>query len=104
VPVTHRTCARGDLFKNDDFTLRLREFKPVIIPVHLMGSNGGCSMYFAAAVLAVLAGLFYAAGNHEIGSWGVEMCRYGSTFCDSPSYVLAAAILAGLWGGFVSIR
>jgi hypothetical protein len=75
-----------------------------MILVRLIGSNGGCPMYFAAAVLAVLAGLFYAAGNHEIGSWGVEMCRYGSTFCDSPSYVLAAAILAGLWGGFVSIR
>src|SRR5260370_191867 len=26
------------------------------------------SMYFAAAVLAVLSGLFYAAGHHEIGS------------------------------------
>jgi hypothetical protein len=104
VSVIHRAGTRRHLFKNDDFTLRLREFKPVIIPVHLIGSNGGCPMYFAAAVLAVLAGLFYAAGNHEIGSWGVEMCRYGSTFCDSPSYVLAAAILAGLWGGFVSIR
>ncbi len=61
-------------------------------------------MYFAAAVLTVLAGLFYAAGNHEIGSWGVTMCQYGSTFCDSPSYVLGGAILAGLWGTFVSIR
>jgi hypothetical protein len=61
-------------------------------------------MYFVAAVLAVLAGLFYAAGNHEIGSVGVDMCRYGSTFCDSPVYVLAGAILAALWGAFVSIR
>ena len=61
-------------------------------------------MYFAAAVLTVLAGLFYAAGNHEIGSWGVTMCTYGSTFCDSPSYVLGGAVLAGLWGAFVSIR
>ena len=61
-------------------------------------------MYWVAGILVVLSGLFYAAGNHEIGSLGVEMCRYGSTFCDSPSYVLAAAILAGLWGGFVSIR
>jgi hypothetical protein len=52
----------------------------------------------------VLAGLFYAAGNHEIGNWGVEMCRYGSTFCDSPVYVLAGAILAALWGSFVSVR
>jgi hypothetical protein len=61
-------------------------------------------MYFVAAVLVVLSGLFYAAGHHEIGSLGVEMCRYGSTFCDSPFYVLTGAILAGIWGAFVSIR
>lgn len=60
-------------------------------------------MYFVAAVLTVLSGLFYAAGNHEIGSMGVEMCRYGSTFCESPFYVFVAAILAGCWGAFVSI-
>jgi hypothetical protein len=61
-------------------------------------------MYFVAAVLMVLSGLFYAAGNHEIGSFGADMCRYGRTFCDSPAYVLAGAILAAIWGAFVSIR
>ncbi|WP_213769981.1 hypothetical protein [Bradyrhizobium sp. dw_78] len=61
-------------------------------------------MYFVAVVLAVLAGLFYAAGNHEIGSWGTTICEYGGPFCDSPHYVLAGAILAGLWGAFVSVR
>jgi hypothetical protein len=61
-------------------------------------------MYFVAAVLALLAGLFYAAGNNELGSWSVEVCRYGGTFCDNPVYVLAAAILAALWGAFVSVR
>jgi hypothetical protein len=61
-------------------------------------------MYFVAAVLVVAAGLFYAAGQHEIGSWSADVCRYGSTFCDSPVYVLAGAILAALWGGFVSVR
>jgi len=61
-------------------------------------------MYFLAAVLAVLSGLFYAAGQHEIGSLGVEMCRYGGTFCDHPIYVLTGAILAALWGAFVSVR
>jgi hypothetical protein len=61
-------------------------------------------MYFVAAILAVAAGIFYAAGHHEIGSWSADVCRYGSTFCDSPAYVLAGAILAALWGGFVSIR
>jgi hypothetical protein len=61
-------------------------------------------MYVVAAVLTILSALFYAAGHQEIGSLGVEMCRYGSTFCRSPSYVLAGAILAGLWGAFVSVR
>jgi len=42
--------------------------------------------------------------QHEIGSLGVEMCRYGSTFCDKPYYVLTGAILAAIWGGFVSVR
>ena len=61
-------------------------------------------MYFAAVVLAVLSGLFYAAGNHEIGSLGVQMCRYGSSFCDYPLLVLVAAGLAAAWGAFVSVR
>jgi hypothetical protein len=61
-------------------------------------------MYFVAAALVVLSGLFYAAGNHEIGSLGVEMCRYGGSFCDNPYYVLVAAGLAAAWGAFVSIR
>jgi hypothetical protein len=66
--------------------------------------HGERLMYFVAAVLAVLAGLFYAAGNNEIGSLGPQMCQYGSTFCDHPSYVLAGAVLAALWAAFVSMR
>ncbi|MGB6395518.1 MAG: hypothetical protein WBF73_07515 [Bradyrhizobium sp.] len=61
-------------------------------------------MYVVAAVLVVLSGLFYAAGNHEIGSLGVEMCRYGGMFCDNPYLVLVGAGLATVWGTFVSIR
>ena len=61
-------------------------------------------MFYVAAVLVVLSGLFYAASHHEIGTLGVEMCRYGSTFCDNPFYVLVGAILAAIWGAFVSIR
>lgn len=61
-------------------------------------------MYFVAAVLTVLSGLFYAAGHNELGGVGVDMCRYGNTFCDSPSYVLAGAGLAAVWGAFVSVR
>lgn len=61
-------------------------------------------MYFVAAVLMVLSGLFYAAGNNEIGSLGADVCRYGGTFCDNPVYVLAGAALAAIWGAFVSVR
>jgi hypothetical protein len=61
-------------------------------------------MNFVAAALAVLSGLFYAADNHEIGSLGVAMCRYGSAFCDNPFYVFGGAVLAALWGTFVSVR
>ena len=61
-------------------------------------------MYIVAGVLFVLSGLFYAAGHQEIGSLGAEMCRYGSTFCDSPVYVLVGAGLAAAWAAFVSVR
>lgn len=61
-------------------------------------------MHFVAGALAVLSGLFYAADHHEIGSLGVAMCRYGSTFCDNPSYVFVGGVLAALWGTFVSVR
>ena len=61
-------------------------------------------MYLVAGILVVLSGLFYAAGNHEIGSFGADVCRYGSMFCDSPHYVLTAAGLAAIWGAFVSIK
>ena len=54
--------------------------------------------------VAVLAGSFYAAGQHEIGSLGITMCRYGRTFCDNPVYVLVAAGLAAIWGALVSVR
>jgi hypothetical protein len=62
------------------------------------------AMNYVAAALAVLSGLFYAAGNHEVGPVGSLMCQYGSTFCDHPSYVLVAAALAAAWGTFVSVR
>jgi cytidine deaminase len=52
-------------------------------------------MYVVAAALLVLSGLFYSASHHEIGSFGVTMCTYGSAFC---------AALAGAWGMFVSIK
>jgi hypothetical protein len=61
-------------------------------------------MYFVAAALMVLSGIFYAAGNHEIGSFGADVCRYGDAFCSNPQYVLVAAGLAAVWGAFVSVR
>ena len=40
-------------------------------------------MYFVPAVLTIMSGVFYAASRHEIGSFGVAMCQYGSPFCDN---------------------
>ena len=51
-----------------------------------------------------LAAVFYAAGQHEIGSFGADVCQYGSTFCDNSVYVLTGAGLTAVWGKFVSIR
>lgn len=61
-------------------------------------------MYFAAVVLSILSVVFYAAGQHEIGSFSTDVCRYGGMFCDNPHYVLVGAGLAAVWGKFVSIR
>lgn len=61
-------------------------------------------MFYVAGFLAILAGLFYAAGLRELGFSGVEICEYGSTFCDKPLYLLVAAGLAAAWGAFVSVR
>jgi hypothetical protein len=71
---------------------------------HDRSLHGGHVMNFVAAALLVLSGLFYAADHHEIGTLGDQMCRYGSTFCDNPAYVFVGAILAALWGTFVSMR
>jgi hypothetical protein len=61
-------------------------------------------MYVVAAILLVLSGLFYAAGQQELGSLSVEICRYGGTFCNNPIYLLVGGLLAGVWGAFVSMR
>ncbi|MFL6819151.1 MAG: hypothetical protein ACJ8EF_14525 [Bradyrhizobium sp.] len=61
-------------------------------------------MYFVAAALVILSGVFYAAGHHELGSYSADVCRYGGTFCDNPVYVLTGAGLAAIWATFVSIR
>jgi hypothetical protein len=62
------------------------------------------AMHLVAGALLVLSGLFYAADHHEIGSLGVTMCKYGGVFCDNPAYIFVGAVLAALWGTFVSVR
>jgi len=47
-------------------------------------SAWGRLMYFVAAVLAVLAGLFYAAGNNEIGSLGGRCANTAARFAITP--------------------
>jgi hypothetical protein len=61
-------------------------------------------MYLLAAALFVMSGLFFSAGHHEIGSVGDGVCQYGSVFCENPQYVLTGAVLAAVWGAFVSVR
>jgi hypothetical protein len=58
-------------------------------------------VYFAAFLLAVAAGLFYAAGAD--GLWANPLCVYGGVFCDHPEWLGAAALLALLWAVFVKI-
>ena len=61
-------------------------------------------MYAVALILAVLGAVFYAAGQHELGSTGADVCQYGSLFCDKPHYLMTGAVLAAVWGKFVSMR
>jgi hypothetical protein len=58
-------------------------------------------VYAVAVILAGATGLFYAAGTD--GLWRDPLCVYGGMFCDHPSWLGAAAILALLWAKFVSI-
>ena len=48
-------------------------------------------MYVAAVVLLILSGIFYAAGHRELGAYSADVCRYGSMFCDNPTYMVVAA-------------
>ena len=57
-------------------------------------------MYFVAAVLAILSGLFYAAGHHEIGSFGVHDVPLWQLVLRQPAYVLVGAGLAAALGRF----
>ena len=41
-------------------------------------------MFFVAAVLTILSGLFYAAGRHEIGSLGVAIASMAARFATIP--------------------
>ena len=61
-------------------------------------------MYYVAAALLALSGLFYSASHHELGQFGSNVCSYGSTFCDNPVVVFTGAALAAAWGMFVSIK
>jgi hypothetical protein len=61
-------------------------------------------MFFVAAAWVIFAGLFYIAGQQELGSVGSQLCRFGDLFCDKPIYLLVAAALAVIWGAVVSVR
>jgi hypothetical protein len=121
VPITRRDCARtaadNDSISRERSTLvqmqqggfgRMQWVCAMLEHVPCDRRNRDSSerpsMYVVAAALLVLSGLFYSASHHEIGSFGVTMCTYGSAFCDNPLIVFAGAALAGAWGMFVSIK
>jgi hypothetical protein len=61
-------------------------------------------MYYVAAALLGLSGLFYSASLHELGQFGADVCTYGRPFCDNPVIVFTGAALSAAWGMFVSIK
>jgi hypothetical protein len=63
--------------------------------------EGMPQVYVVALILAVAAGAFYFAGAD--GMWADPLCRYGSTFCQHPSWLAAAATLALIWARVVSV-
>jgi hypothetical protein len=63
--------------------------------------EGMSQMYFVAFILAVAAGAFYFAGAD--GLWADPLCRYGSTFCQHPSWLAVGATLALVWAKVVSV-
>ena len=67
-------------------------------------SEERCAMYYIAAMLLGLSGLFYSASHHELGQFGADVCSYGSAFCDNPVVVFTGAALAAAWGMFVSVK
>jgi hypothetical protein len=75
---------------------------------HLHGRQtegfGETPMYYVAAALLVLSGLFYSASHHELGQFGADVCTYGNAFCDNPVVLFTGAALAAAWGMFVSIK
>jgi hypothetical protein len=58
-------------------------------------------MNLVAFVLAIAAGAFYVAGTE--GIWADPLCRYGSTLCQHPAWIAAAAVLALVWAKMVSV-
>lgn len=69
-----------------------------------LGALERLPMYYVAAALLVLSGLFYSASHHELGQFGANMCGYGSAFCENPLIVFSGAALAAAWGMFVSVK
>jgi len=61
-------------------------------------------MFYVAAVLVVLSGLFYAASHHEIGTLGRGNVPIRVRFAIIHSTFWSAPFSPRYWGAFVSIR
>lgn len=59
-------------------------------------------MLFVAVILALGSASFYYAANTN-SSLANSLCFYGDTFCQHPTLLAAAAIIALLWGALLKV-
>lgn len=59
-------------------------------------------MFIVATILAIAAGIFYAASVNTAG-WAMQVCRYGDVFCLNPSWLGIATLLAVIWAFFLRV-
>jgi hypothetical protein len=53
-------------------------------------------------LLATAAGVFYGAGYSQL-PWSNEICGYGGTLCQHPSWLGVAAVLSLMWALFLRV-
>jgi hypothetical protein len=70
---------------------------------YIQASGAIFIMLFAGLVLLVLSGIFYAAGERQLGSLGDTVCNMGPIFCQHPSWLLIGAAVVMVWAFFLRV-